>query len=387
MASVVFAGGLAACGVALSGGPADSPGTPIVRATARPAADPPPDVERERDLWVWQELPVPTPPGGPVRAVVFAPDGAAFAGARGDGQVILWDAKTLQGKWGYRASEASADGLSFSPDGLTLAIATPDGVRLHTDARPHNPIDEMKGQAVSFAPDGRRLAVTDGQRLVVRDLPPASGGVEFGKLADAPKLDGPPPVAVAWAPDGRRVLFIPNNKIDPNWPERTTQKTHWYAMVWGAGSGEAMTMLKHGTAQVTAAAWSADGKRIATTDRDGNVVIWDGETFKEVKRLKASGSVTAITFRADGQRFAAGIVPTPAKAGGKGTVGIEVWTAWEGSTPDNWQSSSTLGMPAAERVRSLAFAPDGKTIVAGTETADGKGGGLRVWNRVKVAPK
>src|SRR5262249_39381219 len=128
----------------------------------------------------------------------------------------------------------------------------------------------LTGSAIAWSPDGQRLAISDGRALRVDDLPPASGSVSFGPLAGAPKLDGPLPAAVAFSPDGRRVVFLPNNKIDPAWPGNNTngpdpaKATHWYAQIWGAGSGEPMEFLKHGAAQITALAWSADGSTIAT---------------------------------------------------------------------------------------------------------------------------
>jgi WD40 repeat protein len=59
----------------------------------------------------------------------------------------------------------------------------------------------------------------------------------------------------------------------------------------------------------------------------------------------------------------------------------EVWTVQDRSDPDNWQSSSELGLPPGARVTSVAFSPDGKVLAAGTSA------GLHVWDRVKVAPK
>jgi hypothetical protein len=43
-----------------------------------------------------------------------------------------------------------------------------------------------------------------------------------------------------------------------------------------------------------------------------------------------------------------------------------------------------MGGPPAETVRGLAFSPDGKVLAAAAVGANGKGGGLRVWDRVLV---
>ena len=144
-----------------------------------------------------------------------------------------------------------------------------------------------------------------------------------------------------------------------------------------------MVLLKHGPARLTSAAWSADGKRIITADDAGEIVIWDGETFQERKRLKLTGPVRAITIRADGKRFAVGVhVQDPGKTDVRVTPPwsdrIEMYSQWES---DNWQSSSKLELPSRQSLNVIAFAPDGKALVAGTAK------GLHIWDRVKLAPK
>lgn len=375
----------------LDANPSGQP-APNVPGPGRPAAKPAdPPVERNQNLWVWQER---RRPGGDERrsrSVAFASDGKTFVTGGTDNVVSRWrtESNPLRNLWsGLTVPDPGTfAAVAITSSGETVAVTYKDGVGLIEAAagKPAGAV-EVKGSdptAVAFSPDGKRVAFTDGRKLWVRSLPPQSGGVEFGPLAGAPKPDDRPPAAVSWSPDGKRLVFLPNVKTDPV-GVGGKNATHHHALVWGAGSGEPMQLLVTGTDLVTAAVWSADGKRIATGDAKGTVIIWDGETFKELKRLKLSGPVTAIGFRADGKRFAAGVRAEPEKPGDELAVRVEVWTVWEGSDPDNWLSSSTLAGAAAETVRGLAFSPDGKVLAAGTETADGKGGGLRVWDRVFV---
>ncbi|MFO0850411.1 MAG: sigma-70 family RNA polymerase sigma factor [Gemmataceae bacterium] len=386
------------------------------KAEEKPKADDGP--ERNQDLWVWQQRIIdpakyPQQFTGEVRQVAFSTDGTRlFASGSGEyklpsagrsvtgGTILAWDVARTRPTWSHHPfadARGQAAVMAVSPDGRTLAVTYKDGyVRLLSATEgglaitPNGePIRDFQPatapKAMAFSPDGQRLAHTDGRTLLVRDLG-RSGEVQFGPMAGTPK-DGDLPAAVAFSPDGKRVLFLSNDKIDPAWakaaPPGSTadpaKATHHFAQIWGAGSGEAMAMLVHGTAPVTAVAWSANGKRIATADDKGEVVIWDGETFKEVKRLKLTGPVTALVLRADGQRFAAAVNGPPAKPGdGEFAARVQVYTEWE---PNNWLSSSAMPVGPGAVVRSVAFSPDGKVLAAGGTD------GLHVWDRVKVAPK
>jgi WD40 repeat protein len=397
----VALGGLIAGGVAVmaDGGPAD-PAPPMAANGAtpvRPAADPPPAVERNEDLWVWQERIRPTGDGILVRSVAFTPDGKALVAGRTDGMVNWWPADRNPPRYTWAAAGAWTAGkfaaVAVAPSGATVAVAHRDGVQL-LEAATGKPTDAITvgrsdPAAVAFSPDGKRVAFTNGLTLWTRDLPRLTGGgADFGPLANAVKNGAV--AAVAWAPDGKRVAFLPNMKIDPTWPgngdsnPNPAKATHWYAQIWGAGSGEAMTMLKHGTAQLTALAWSADGSTIATADADGGIVLWDGTTFVEKRRLTAPGGVTCLALRADGKRLAVGVTGAKPKDPKDPATApqVVVYTEWEPAK--NWLESSTMGGPPGETIRGVAFSPDGKVLAAAAEGPGGQGGGLRVWDRVFV---
>jgi WD40 repeat protein len=202
-----------------------------------------------------------------------------------------------------------------------------------------------------------KLAVTDGSKTSVLTWIEggAPGTATFGPLADAAKITGPTPAGVAFSPDGRQVVFIPNAKTPP------AEGGKWFAQVWGGGSGRPMATLPHGAAPVTAVAWSPDHKHVATACELGDVVVWDADTFKELRCTRiggrmGTGHVHALAFAPDGKTLAAAVDLLDAKNAERVVMldpatGERVGTDIQGF--------------AQAAPRALAFAPDGKTLAVG----------------------
>src|SRR5205085_1636816 len=125
------------------------------------------------------------------------------------------------------------------------------------------------------------------------------GSVSMTGPPGVEKLGYPLSAGVAWAPDGRRLALIRHGKVDGKWP----------VVVWGAGSGDPMRLFAAHRALFRAVAWSKDGKYLASA-AGHEVVIWDGETFKELHRLDLMlGFVCeprSLAFSPDGTTLAVG---------------------------------------------------------------------------------
>ncbi len=155
-------------------------------------------------------------------------------------------------------------------------------------------------------------------------------------------------------------------------------------------AGETMRLKGH-TGAPLAAAVSADGKRIATAGNDGLAIVWDAETGKVVHRLEGHAEgVSAVGFSADGRRVVTASFDQTARVWDAGTG--EVLAILKGGhtlhvhaaaiSPDgarvvtgSCDRSAVLWDVAAEKplhrfrfgleVHGVAFAPDGKTFMAG----------------------
>jgi WD40 repeat protein/serine/threonine protein kinase len=121
--------------------------------------------------------------------------------------------------------------------------------------------------------------------------------------------------------------------------------------------GEYFVLPGHGTF-VHDAAYSADGRLIATCSSDATVRVWDAETGRQVARLRGlQEDVREVAFSPDGKLLAAGDM--------HGTV--KLW-----STAD-WQVRQALAAHAGA-IRGLCFASDQKLVTGGDDDA------MRVWD-------
>jgi hypothetical protein len=117
-----------------------------------------------------------------VSSVSFSPDGTRLASASGDNTVRVWDARTGQEALVLRGHTNRVNSVSYSPDGTRLASASGDGTVRVWDARTGEPLPGERlpefRAGTSTSPDGRFVAVPDGDVVRVWPRRPEPGGYD-----------------------------------------------------------------------------------------------------------------------------------------------------------------------------------------------------------------
>jgi WD40 repeat protein len=361
----------------------------------------------------------------PVHTIAISADSRWVASADGSGAVRLWAPTS-----GETRQLAKRDGqaVAFSADGAYVAAATEAGPRIWRVAdgsRIDLPNAGAPSSSVALSRDGGRLAsLTFEGRGRVWDLAhPASApsvlrgsarpddleawaaNVDFGRDGQrvvAPTTDA---VGVFDAASGRKLWEVASSS-----PEYTMSPGSTFFAPDGLstltlfGKNPGIWHRDHGWAHlrghtdfVTAAAYSPDGRLLATASRDGTARIWDAATQLPLITLAGHvGQVDGVAFSPDGKFVVTrsnddGTTRVWSVDRGRVLRGSTDWVLDATWSPDGKRVATAskdghvrVHTPATGKkqvltagsfVNSVDFSPDGRRLVASTT-----GDGAWVWN-------
>jgi len=290
---------------------------------------------------------------GGVSCVAFGPDGHTLASG-GDVTARLWDLAARQAT-SVLSGETGVVSAAFSPDGGTLAVARPDEVTLWAIATGH--LTALTGcagkvESVAFSPDGRTMASSEWQPPDPIHGSTQEGGTTTVRLWDLATGQATELLSRQGCYAGRALAFHPGGHI----------------LACGPGMDGTLQLLDLATGQVTtlaghnlgieAAAFSPDGRTLATGSCDTTIRLWDLATAQPTTIMNPHGGyVVSVAFRPDGRVLASGGIDRT----------VRLWD------PVTGQPTATL-FGHTEIVFSVAFSPDGHTLATGSMD-----GTVRLW--------
>jgi WD40 repeat protein len=305
------------------------------------------------------------PLGAPLRhqsflqAGVFRPDRKAVLTGSYDRSARLWD--VTAGPATLLRHEGIITVAVFSPNSRLVLIGDSDGIAHLWDTSTGQPTGKPLRHrdpitAAAFHPEGRTVLIGTGKSELQHDRLTDRGEIRLWSVADGTSLPCSITLqgyirALAYSPDGRTIL--------------TASFMGRPARLWDAATGRPIgPPLQHeeGGVGVARVAFSSDGKVALTADH-ATTRLWDVATGQSlgspVQLERSSISATEIAFRRDGRAVLRG--------------GYKDHTARIYGTT----TGKLLGPPLRHqgRVNAVAFSPDGKLAVTGSQDAT-----ARIWD-------
>jgi WD40 repeat protein len=300
-----------------------------------------------------------------VRSLSFSGDGRTLASAGTEPVIGLWDVGGGREAFAPSGHRSAIRSLTVSPADGTVFTGGDDGTVRHWDpssGRESGVIARLNGsvEALAVGPDGRTLLVVGPMETKPRRV----DWISLWSVAERRLILRLAPIGgdhigyVAYSPDGKTVASA--------------------GRVRNAGSGEVLVTLQHQDPRgdhflgFSPIFYAPDGKQLITAEPDG-ARVWDLATGREVRQaVRWSNHHSGAVLSPDG-RFLA--TSGPGDAGDKVDPPIIVWELASGREIAKFEAHGEDGV-----CRPFAFSRDGRLLAsAGGHRGPTRGSMVRVW--------
>lgn len=249
--------------------------------------------------------------GAYTHSLAFSPDGTFLAAGSRDGWVRIWkdlpkgSIGTVQGAYlEIDAHKKGVNCVAFDPANRYLASGGNDAVARFWHLETGEKMGEMIGgtfavPAIAFSPDGKTLAVVNGDMVRLREV--GSERITGTIQAAAPMF------SIAFHPSGSMLVTgSTDNRLDawdPSQAFRTGMEDFPAPLAFSGHEGKKETYQT----LVWQVVFDPAGQLIASAGGDGTVRIWNLQNQAQITAIKmAKRAMTSIAFSPDGSLLAAG---------------------------------------------------------------------------------
>lgn len=272
-----------------------------------------------------------------INSVAFKPGTTLFYSASTDGNVFQWDIQHPEKELTAVVSNNTINSvLSVSPDSRWLACGTNNiGIQLLDLTSNNFKLQNLKGhegkkiKSVAFFPNSKNL-VSSGtdKKVLLWDIQTGKSETIWEQDGIVQSLSVSPDgnVIAACTKDGRIILLSGKNWEnvrelfnEENNPVNVVQFNHagnilisgdqdGNVKLWNWKDMELIKSLRGHTARIVDIKFSPDDKQIATASTDGTIQIWEADDLESLPVVfrDSEGYVLTVAFSPDGKKLVAG---------------------------------------------------------------------------------
>jgi len=269
-------------------------------------------------------------PGKPASAVAFSPTGEAIVTGHEDGALTLWDRQSGKPARQFKSEATGITMMASSPSADSVAVGAADGTielwdvergRCRRTLREH----EAAITALAFSEDGELLASGSSDRTI------KLWEVQSGRLLKSTREGRSAIRALSFSPDGQ---ILASDGDETN------------VRLWKVQTGDLLGTLKGHDAPIAGVAISADGELLAASSAEG-LLVWNMKR-RQSPPIGVEGGARTLVFS-----------PRPHVSLLASVTDDEIWL-W--NVEQERRAGALKGHTG--RIKTLAFAPDGKQIVS-----------------------
>jgi hypothetical protein len=251
----------------------------------------------------------------PVVSLAFSPDGKRLLTSAGNGTATIWEAETGRRVQELKGHTRTILAVAFSPDGKWIVTGGKDETARIWDAGTGQPVSVLMSggwvTSVAFSSNGKRLITAGIDVFTGTDNTAKVWDTETGRLLRTLEGQKVPVLSAGFSPNGKwfvtgnddgavqlwdsesgrrlapigghlggikSIAFSPDSRLlvtaGGGLGVGNTNRTDSLAKVWDLENGRELLTLEHSN-QVFCAAFSLDGRRVATGDGAGTVKVWE----------------------------------------------------------------------------------------------------------------